>query len=153
MPSAAIAAMAAAAIFELPFDLVIWTRIYPPVPPDPALYRAVFFVPLVLVELTTLSLLTMTPMVKLSRTTFFCLALMLLVFAVWALAGFGYPSAPVPLAMNVVSKILAFVTALSLFLPEWFRWWRRDRPDGAWRRLPRSPSGAGALAAEVRGAS
>jgi hypothetical protein len=130
VPSAAIAAMAAAAIFELPFDLVIWTRIYPPVPPDPALYRAMFFVPLVLVELTTLSLLTMTPMVKLSGTTFFCLALMLLVFAVWALAGFGYPSAPVPLAMNVVSKILAFVTALSLFLPEWFTWWRRDRPDG-----------------------
>ena len=30
VPSAAIAAMGAAAIFELPFDLVIWTRIYPP---------------------------------------------------------------------------------------------------------------------------
>jgi hypothetical protein len=130
VPSAAIAAMGAAAIFELPFDIVIWTRIYPPVPPDPALYRAMFFVPLVLVELTTLSLLTMTPMVRLSRTTFFCLALMLLVFAVWALAGFGYPSAPVPLAMNVVSKILAFVTALSLFLPEWLTWWRRDRTEG-----------------------
>jgi len=125
--SAAIAAMAAAAIFELPFDLIIWTRIYPPVPPDPALYRAMFFAPLVLVELTTLSLLTMTPMAKLSRTAFFCLALMLLVFAGWALAGFGYPSAPVPFAMNVVSKILAFVTALSLFFPEWFAWWRRGR--------------------------
>ena len=87
MSSGAIAAMAAAAIFELPFDLIIWTRIYPPVPPDPALYRALFFAPLVLVELTTLSLLTLTPMVKLSRTAFFCLALMLLVFAVWALAG------------------------------------------------------------------
>ena len=127
--SAAIAAMAAAAIFELPFDLIIWTRIYPPVPPDPALYRAMFFAPLVLVELTTLSLLTMTPMVKLSRTVFFWLALMLLVFAVWALAGFGYPSAPVPYAMNVVSKILAFVTALSLFFPEWFAWWRRGRRE------------------------
>ena len=127
--SAAIAAMTAAAIFELPFDLIIWTRIYPPVPPDPALYRALFFAPLVLVELTTLSLLTMTPMVKLSRTVFFWLALMLLVFAVWALAGFGYPSAPVPFAMNVVSKILAFVTALSLFFPEWFAWWRRGRGD------------------------
>ena len=32
--------------------------------------------------------------------------------------------------MNVVSKILAFVTALSLFLPEWFAWSRRDRPEG-----------------------
>ena len=127
--SAAIAAMTAAAIFELPFDLIIWTRIYPPVPPDPALYRALFFAPLVLVELTTLSLLTMAPMAKLSRTVFFCLALMLLVFAGWALAGFGYPSTPVPFAMNVVSKILAFVTALSLFFPEWFAWWRRGRQD------------------------
>jgi hypothetical protein len=34
--------------------------------------------------------------------------------------------------MNVVSKILASVTALSLFLPEWFAWSRRDRP----RSLP-----------------
>jgi hypothetical protein len=51
-----------------------------------------------LVELTTLSLLAVSPMVKLSRPAFFCLALMLLVFAVWALAGFGYPSAPIPIA-------------------------------------------------------
>ena len=42
---------------------------------------------------------------------------MLAVFAVWALFGFGYPSAPLPIALNVVSKILAFVTALTLFLP------------------------------------
>jgi hypothetical protein len=141
--SAAIAAMAGAAIFELPFDLIIWTRIYPPVPPDPEFYRALFFVPLVLVELTTLSLLTLTPMAKLSRITFFCLALMLVVFAVWALSGFGYPSGPVPLAMNVVSKILAFVTALSLFLPEWFTWWRRDRPDGGVAKAPDAVSVGG----------
>jgi hypothetical protein len=95
----------------------------------PGWHGDLFFAPLVLVELTTLSLLTMTPMVTLSRTVFSCLALMLLVFAVWALAGFGYPSAPVPFAMNVVSKILAFVTALSLFFPEWFAWWRRGRRD------------------------
>jgi hypothetical protein len=126
--SAGIAAMAAAAIFELPFDLIIWTRIEPPV--DPALARSLFFAPLVLVELTTLSLLTVSPMVKLSRAAFFCLALMLLVFAAWALAGFGYPSTPVPFAMNVVSKILAFVTALSLFVPEWFTWRRVSRPNG-----------------------
>ncbi|MGA8464051.1 hypothetical protein [Trebonia sp.] len=31
--------------------------------------------------------------------------------------------------MNVVSKILAFVTALSLFFPEWFTRWRRSQPD------------------------
>jgi hypothetical protein len=32
--------------------------------------------------------------------------------------GFAYPSAPVPYAFNVLSKILAFVTALCLFLPQ-----------------------------------
>jgi hypothetical protein len=55
--------------------------------------------------------------VRLSRATFWSFALMLAVFAVWALFGFGYPSAPVPIALNVVSKVLAFVTALTLFLP------------------------------------
>jgi hypothetical protein len=130
LSSGVIAALAAPMIFELPFDLIVMTRTYPPVPPDPALYRALFFVPLVLVELITLSMLTRSPMVRLSRPAFFCLALMLLVFAVWALAGFGYPSAPFPIAMNDVSKILAFVTVLSLFFPEWFtRWWRKAYPN------------------------
>jgi hypothetical protein len=39
-------------------------------------------------------------------------------FAVWGLSGFGYPSAPVPFALNVLSKIVAFAVALSLFLPQ-----------------------------------
>jgi hypothetical protein len=48
---------------------------------------------------------------------FFSFALMLAVFAVWGLFGFVYPSAPAPFTLNVVSKILAFVVTLSLFLP------------------------------------
>jgi hypothetical protein len=96
-----IAAMAAPMIFELPFDLIVMARTYPPVPPDPVLYRTLFFAPLFLVELTTLSLLAVSPLVKLSRPAFFCLALMLLVF----------------------------VTALSLFFPEWFTRWCRSQPD------------------------
>ena len=43
---------------------------------------------------------------------------MLAVFAIWALAGFGYPSTPAHFALNVVSKLLAFVTVLTLFLPQ-----------------------------------
>ena len=116
--SAAIGALAAPMIFEFPFDLIVMARLYPPIPPDPALYRVLFFAPLFLVEVTTLSLLTLSPMVQLSRAAFFSFALMLAVFAVWGLFGFGYPSAPVPFALNVVSKILAFVLALSLFLPQ-----------------------------------
>jgi hypothetical protein len=118
MVSAAIAAMAAPMIFEFPFDLIVMTRTYPVIPPDPALYRALFFAPLFLVEATTLSLLTFSPMVKVSRATLFSFAAMLAVFAAWALTGFAYPSAPVPYAFNVLSKILAFVTALCLFLPQ-----------------------------------
>jgi hypothetical protein len=117
LASAAIAAMAAPMLFEFPFDLIVMARIYPPVSPDPGLYRALFFAPLFLIELTTLSFLTLSPMVRLSRATFFFLAMMVTTFAVWALFGFGYPSAPVPIALNIVSKILAFVAAASLFLP------------------------------------
>jgi hypothetical protein len=118
LASAAIGAMAGPMIFELPFDTIVMARTYPPIPPDPALYRAVFFVPLFLIEITTLSLLTMSPLVKLSRGAVFSFASMLTVFAVWALIGFAYPSAPVPTALNVLSKLLAFVTVLCLFLPQ-----------------------------------
>jgi hypothetical protein len=116
--SGAIGAMAAPMIFELPFDLIVMARTYPPIPPDPAVYRALFFVPLFLIEITTLLLLRLSPMVRLTRATFFSFALMLGVFAVWALSGFGYPSAPLPTALNIASKILAFVTVLTLFLPQ-----------------------------------
>jgi hypothetical protein len=104
-------------IFEFPFDLIVMARTFPRIP-DPALYRALFFAPLFLIEITTLSLLTLSPMVKLPKATFFSFAAVLAVFAAWGLFGFGYPSAPLPYALNVLSKILAFVTALSLFLPQ-----------------------------------
>jgi hypothetical protein len=118
LASGAICAIAAPMIFELPFDLIVMARTYPPIPPDPALYRALFFVPLFLIEITTLLLLRLSPMVRLTRATFFSFALMLGVWAAWALAGFGYPSAPLPIALNIASKILAFVAAFTLFLPE-----------------------------------
>ena len=127
LASAAIGAIAAPMIFEFPFDLIVMARTYPPIPPDPALYRALFFVPLFLIEITTLLLLRLSPMVRLTRATFFSFALMLGVFAVWALSGFGYPSAPAPITLNVVSKLLAFVTVLTLFLPQ--RPSRRQAPE------------------------
>jgi hypothetical protein len=116
--SAVIGAAAAPWVFEVPFDLIVMTRTYPALPPDPALYRALFFAPLVLVGLTTLALLALSPMVRLSRAALFCIALMLAIYAVWALtAGFAYPSAPIPYTLNVASKIVAFAAAVSLFLP------------------------------------
>jgi hypothetical protein len=116
--SAFIGAIAAPMIFEFPFDLIVMTRTYPAVAPDPTLYRVLFFAPLFLVEFTTLALLSLSPLVRLSRAAFFAFALMLLIFAVWALFGLGYPSAPLPFAFNAGSKVVAFVVALSLFLPQ-----------------------------------
>jgi len=117
LAGAAIGALAAPMIFEFPFDLIVMARTFPHAP-DPALSRVLFFAPLFLIEITTLALLTLSPMVRLSKATFFSFASILVVFAVWGLSGFGYPSAPLPYALNVLSKILAFVTALSLFWPQ-----------------------------------
>jgi len=116
MASAAIGAIAAPMIFELPFDPLVVFRIHWSLP-DPPPWTLVY-VPLVLVEITTLLLLRLSPMVRLTRATFFSVALMLGVWAAWALAGFGYPSAPLPIALNIASKILAFVAAFTLFLPQ-----------------------------------
>jgi hypothetical protein len=149
LASGAIGAMAAPMIFELPFDLIVMARTYPPIPPDPALYRTLFFAPLFAIEITTLLLLRLSPMVRLTRATFFSFALMLGMFAVWALCGFGYPSAPLPTTLNIASKIVAFITALTLFeldpgfqTPD-LRWlWRPGRTCSYLHHTPRSPGSA-----------
>jgi hypothetical protein len=127
--SAIIGALAAPWIFELPFDLIVMTRTAS-LQPHPALYRALFFVPLILVAITTLALLILSPMVRLTRATFVTFALILLVFAVWAVDGFGYPSALAPIALNMVSKVLAFATALTLFWPARLSQWRTAPQPG-----------------------
>jgi len=68
------------------------------------------------VEISTFSLLTLSPLTKLSKYTLFCLAGVFYVFAAWAFLRFSYPSNLVLLVLNDVSKILSFVTAITLFL-------------------------------------
>ncbi len=112
--SAIVGTIAAPLIFELPFDLIVMWRTFPPSPPT--LYTPLFFFPLFLVEILSFALLTLSPVMRFSKVTFFLLAGMFFVFAVWALAGFAYPSTPFPIAMNMLSKIVAFAVAISLFL-------------------------------------
>jgi hypothetical protein len=114
--SAFVGTAAAPMIFELPFDLIVMFRTYPPIPPSPNLFRLLFFLPLFLVEISTFALLTLSPLTKLSRYTLFSLAGMFFVFAVWAFFGFSYPSELLPITLNGVSKVLSFVTAITLFL-------------------------------------
>jgi hypothetical protein len=40
--------------------------------------------------------------------------------AIWAELGFAFPSEPLPLVLNIISKILCFVAAIMLFV------WRSD---------------------------
>src|ERR1700689_1119998 len=142
LAGAAIGAIAAPMIFELPFDLIVMARTYPSIPPDPALYRALFFAPLFLIEITTLLLLRQSSMVRLTRATFFSFALMLGVFAVWALSGFGYPSAPLPPAPKIVSKIRAFVTPAPPARAAAPARQRRAGPARVYRRRRREPGPA-----------
>ncbi len=113
--NAILGTLAAPWIFELPFDLIVVGKVYTPLPATP--FRGLYFLPLFLIEISTFSLLTLSPLVRLSRATLFSLAGMFLVFAIWAAIGFAYPSAPLPIALNAISKVLCFVAAITLFLP------------------------------------
>jgi hypothetical protein len=113
--SATVGTIAAPLIFELPFDLIVIGRVYYPTPH--ALFALLYFCPLLLVEISSYAMLTLSPFMQVSRLTLFLLAAMFLVFAVWAVFGFTYPSVPISYACNATSKILAFAAAISLFVP------------------------------------
>jgi len=120
LASAVIGTAAAPMIFEFPFDLIVMTRTNPPIPTHPMLYRQLFFLPLFLVEFSTVSLLTLLPSMRVTAYASYAVAGMFVVFAVWAALGFAFPAEPPPLALNVISKILCFVAAIMLFV------WRAD---------------------------
>jgi hypothetical protein len=116
--SAVVAAMAGPMIFELPFDLIVIGRTYPPIPPDPAALRALFFFPLFLVELTTITLMFFSPLFKVTKYTLYSLAGMFLVFAIWGFLSFSFAYTTEFLILNVAAKAMAFVTVVTLFLPD-----------------------------------
>jgi hypothetical protein len=125
LASAVIGTAAAPWIFEFPFDLIIMTRTNPPIPIYPMLYRQLFFLPLLLVALSTISLLTLLPSVRVTAYASYAVAGMFVIFAAWAAIRFAFPAEPLPLALNVISKILCFVAAIMLFV------WREDGVTGA----------------------
>jgi hypothetical protein len=116
--SAALAAMAGPMVFELPFDLIVMGRTWPAIPPDPAVLRALFFFPLFLVELTTISLMFFSPLFKVTKYTLYSLAGLFFVFAIWGFLSFSFAYTTEFLILNVAAKALAFVTVVTLFLPE-----------------------------------
>jgi len=113
--SAFVGAAVGPMIFELPFDMIVFNMTLA-LAPSPTLFRALYFLPLFLIELSTMLLVTFSPLARLSRYTMFSLAAMFLVFAAWASIGFPYPSDPLPTLLNDVGKVLSFVVAITLFL-------------------------------------
>jgi hypothetical protein len=84
--SAVVGAIAAPLVFELPFDIIVMWRTYPPNPA--ALYTLLFFFPLFLIELSSFAMLLLLSRARLTRYSLCILAGMFLVFAVWAVFGF-----------------------------------------------------------------
>jgi hypothetical protein len=78
-------------IFELPFDLIVMARTNPPIPTHPMLYRQLFFLPLFLVELSTISLLTLLPSMRVTAYACYAVAGMFAVFAIWARSASLFP--------------------------------------------------------------
>lgn len=114
--SAVVGTIAAPMIFELPYDLIVLWKTFPPTPA--ALYTPLFFLPLFLVAIMSYAMVTLSPFANLSRTTLYLLAGMFFVFAIWALFGFAFPSTPITFALNSIGKVVAFAAAVSLFLPK-----------------------------------
>ncbi len=114
--SAMVGTIAGPMIFELPFDLIVIGKAQSPEPAAP--YVLLYFLPLFLVEITTFALLTLSPLTRLTRYTLVALAAMFFALAGWAYFGFPYPSSAMPIALSSATKVLAFVAAITLFLPE-----------------------------------
>ncbi len=77
---------------------------------------ALFFLPLVAIELVTITLALTRPGVRVTRWPAAFSAAMFAIFTIWAMIGFSYPTDGLPLALNITSKVLAFAVALSLFV-------------------------------------
>jgi hypothetical protein len=114
--SALVGTTAAPMIFEVPFALIVMWRMCSPSPP--LLYTLLYFLPLLMIAVTSFAMLALSPATHLTRYTLFSLAAMFFVFAIWAIFGFGYPSDPLSAGLNMIGKVLAFVVAGSLFLPD-----------------------------------
>jgi hypothetical protein len=65
-------------------------------------------------------MLTLLPSMRVTAYAAYAVAGMFAVFAIWAALGFAFPAEPLPLVLNIVSKILCFVAAIMLFV------WRTD---------------------------
>ncbi|MDA4113059.1 MAG: hypothetical protein OK474_03340 [Thaumarchaeota archaeon] len=105
-----VAAVAGPMVFEFPFVPIV-----APVASTPTDPGAALTIPFFLTMITTLALLSFSPRAAITRCSLYFLGGMFLVFAVWALFGFAYPSDPIPFLRNSASKVLGFATTAAMF--------------------------------------
>ena len=100
-------------VFELPFILIIIPLVKAPLIPE-----IIFLIPLFTIVITTLSLLLLSRRIALTRNAVYLFGAMMLVFAIWALDGYSYPTNLLTIALNDISKVLSFACIGALFLQE-----------------------------------
>ncbi|HXQ93260.1 MAG TPA: hypothetical protein VN739_09675 [Nitrososphaerales archaeon] len=98
-------------VFEFPFLLIVIPRVSAPLVP-----ALIFLIPLFTIIFTTLSMLLFSRKVAITRYSIYFFGAMILVFAVWALDGYSYPSNSTSFLLNAISKVLGFAAVSTLFV-------------------------------------
>ncbi|MFI5421140.1 MAG: hypothetical protein ACHQ1H_09270 [Nitrososphaerales archaeon] len=105
-----LALIAGPMVFEFPFLLIVIPRTSAPLFP-----AIIFLTPFFTIIFTTLAMLFFSRKIAITRYSLYLYGAMILVFAVWALDGYSYPSNPTSFTLNAISKVLGFASVAALF--------------------------------------
>lgn len=97
-------------VFEFPFLLIVILQVKAPIG-----LALIFLTPLFTIIFTTLALLLLSRRVAITKYSVYFYGVMILVFALWALEGYQYPSNPSAFLLNAVSKVLGFASVAAMF--------------------------------------
>jgi len=98
-------------VFEFPFLLIVIPRVRAPLVPE-----LIFLIPLFTIIFTTLSMLLFSRKIAITKYSVYFYGVMILVFAIWGLEGYSYPSNPTSFLLNAVSKVLGFAAVAAMFV-------------------------------------
>jgi len=98
-------------VFEFPFLLIVIPQVKAPLIP-----ALIFLIPLFTIIFTTLAITLFSRKIAITKYSIYLYGAMILVFAVWALEGYSYPSNPAAFALNAISKVLGFASVAALFV-------------------------------------
>ena len=98
-------------VFEFPFLIIVIPRTNAPLIPE-----LIFLIPLFTIIFTTLLMLLFSNRITITKYSVWFYGAMIIVFGVWALDGYSYPSNPFSFLMNAISKILGFASVATLFV-------------------------------------